>query len=103
MLQSHGQLKNRVLFLGAKNFPPGARFDLCHKSGVDDDQLKLQLWPPVDVVAHIDQTKKLIKSANSIYILNCTFFSPKIVLDFLIDHEIEAFCKTIYDDHCCKN
>ena len=51
MLQSHGQLKNRVLFLGAKNFPPGARFDLCHKSGVDDDQLKLQLWPPV-AVAH---------------------------------------------------
>ena len=77
MLQSHGQLKNRVLFLGAKNFPPGARFDLCHKSGVDDDQLKLQLWPPVDVVAHIDQTKKLIKSANSIYILNCTFCQQK--------------------------
>ena len=65
MLQSHGQLKNRVLFLGAKNFPPGTRFDLCHKSGVDDDQLKLQLWPPV--VVHNDHSiqKKLIKSANS--------------------------------------
>ena len=82
MLQSHGQLKNRVLFLGAKNFPPGARFDLCHKSGVDDDQLKLQLWPPV-AVAHSVLTaqyaKKLIKSANTrkYKYLYCTFCPSK--------------------------
>ena len=63
MLQSHGQLKNRVLFLGAKNFPPGARFDLCHKSGVDDDQLKLQLWPPV-AVAHSVLTAQYAKKAH---------------------------------------
>ena len=43
MLQSHGQLKLSIF--RAKNFAPWAIiFDLCHKSGVDDDQTKITTW-----------------------------------------------------------
>ena len=57
--------------------------------------------PAAKAVISVDHHRRLIYGTSQNERLGGNFLPPKIVLDFLIDREIEAFRKTIYDDHYC--